>query len=292
MWTDADVDFRALCRTEGQAVVEQRERRENGAVALWANPLITSGVRQRRPNVLIYMIDTLRADHASLYGYCPRNHAIHEEARSSGSRIRRCHAQATWTKASTASLMTSLYSYTHGIVNDYDTISARSFTLAEQLRAAGYVTASMVANPFAGRTTGLQRGFDYMLEYPTVLRNRTEAADRGTDSMAVNKSSMPWLAEHRDEPFFLYAHTTDPHAPVPSTRSVRCTFGNPAESRRVRRAVHEAADEREYGGGTVINRASCTKAGIDPDRFIRRLWIVMTMRSCTTTTASNCSSAK
>ena len=75
------------------------------------------------------------------------------------------------------------------------------------------MTASIVANPFAGRTTGLQRGFDYMLEYPVVLRNRSEAADRGTDSAAVNKVVVPWLEQHREEPFFLYAHATDPHAP-------------------------------------------------------------------------------
>ena len=166
--------------------------------------------------------------------------------------------------------MTSLYSYTHGIVNDYDTIPASAATLAEQLRAAGYVTASMVANPFAGRTTGLQRGFDYVLEYPTVQRNRTEAADRGTDSAAVNKIAFPWLAQHRDEPFLLYAHTTDPHAPYRPPAPFDARFANPAESARFDAQYMKLRDEREYGGGTVINRASCTKAGIDPDRFIRQ----------------------
>ena len=81
------------------------------------------------------------------------------------------------------------------------------------MRAAGYVTVSVVTNPFAGKTSGLQRGFDYMMEYPVVHRYRSEAADRGSDSAALNTVLFSWLERHRNEPFFLYAHSTDPHAP-------------------------------------------------------------------------------
>jgi len=56
--------------------------------------------------------------------------------------------------------------------------------LAEQLRAAGYVTASVVASPFAGRLTGLQRGFDYMSEWAVVQQRPTDAEGRATDSAA------------------------------------------------------------------------------------------------------------
>ena len=266
-WTDADVDLSAFAgRTIRLSLISESAR--EGAVALWANPLITATPANRRPNVLIYMIDTLRADHAGLYGYARQTTPFLTKLGASGVVFDDCQAQATWTKASTASLMTSLYSFTHGIVNDYDTIPKGSYTLAEQLRAAGYVTASVVANPFAGRTTGLQRGFDYMLEYPAVLRNRSETTDRGTDSMAVNKVVMPWLQEHREEPFFLYAHTTDPHAPYRPPPPFDATFGKPAESAEFDRTYMKLRTQREYGGGTVINRASCAKAGIDPDRFI------------------------
>jgi arylsulfatase A-like enzyme len=268
-WTDADVDLTSYAGKKVKLTLATETSR-NGAVALWANPLITSGDAPRRPNVLVYMIDTLRADHASLYGYSRETTPFIRKLGAAGIVFDDAQAQATWTKASTASLMTSLYSYTHGIVNDYDTIPSGAATLAEQLRAAGYVTASMVANPFAGRTTGLQRGFDYMFEYPTVLRNRTEAADRGTDSAAVNKIVFPWLEQHRGEPFFLYAHTTDPHAPYRPPAPFDARFANPAESAQFDAQYMKLRDEREYGGGTVISRANCTKAGIDPDRFIRQ----------------------
>jgi arylsulfatase A-like enzyme len=268
-WEDADIDLSAY---SGRAVklVLRTEASRDGAVGLWANPVVTTAAPRTRPNVLVYLIDTLRADHASLYGYGRDATPFLRKLGGSGIVFDDCQAQATWTKASVASLLTSLYSFTHGIVNDADTIPPGSVTLAEQLRAQGYVTASIVANPFAGRTTGLQRGFDYMLEYPTVFRHRTEAADRATDSAALNKEVIPWLEKHRDEPFFLYAHATDPHAPYRPPPPYDTKWANPAETPDFDRHYSKLRNEREYGGGTVISREMCTRAGIDPDAFIRQ----------------------
>ena len=104
------------------------------------------------------MIDTVRADHASLYGYARDTTPFLKKLGAQGLVFEDCQVQATWTKPSTASLMTSLYSYTHGIIYDYDTIPKGAATLAEQLRGAGYVTASVVANPFAGRFRACSAG--------------------------------------------------------------------------------------------------------------------------------------
>ena len=70
----------------------------------------------------------------SLYGYSRETTPFLKKLGASGVVFDDCQAQATvWTKASTASLMTSLYSFTHGIVNDYDTIPNGAFALTEQL---------------------------------------------------------------------------------------------------------------------------------------------------------------
>ena len=116
------------------------------------------------------MIDTLRADHTSVYGYARDTTPFLKKLGAQGLVFDDCQVQATWTKPSVASLLTSLYSFTHGIVQDYDTIPKGATTLAEQLRAAGYVTAGIVANPFAGRLSGLQRGFDYLSEWAVIQR--------------------------------------------------------------------------------------------------------------------------
>lgn len=268
-WEDADVD---LSRWAGRSVKFQlqTESAHEGDVALWANPVITKPARKTRPNILIYTIDTLRADHASLYGYARNTTPFLSKLGASGVVFEDCQAQATWTKSSIASLMTSLYAFTHGIVSDADTIPAGSATLAGQLRAAGYVTSSIVSTPFVGRATGLDRGFDYLLEYPVVLREVNPQTDRATDSAALNRVVFPWLDRHHDEPFFLYAHATDPHAPYDPPPPFDSVFARPSETPAFEREYSSFKTNHEYGGGAVIDREMCQKAGVDPDRLIRR----------------------
>jgi len=268
VWEDVDVD---LGRYAGRntKLVFRTDADTPGAIGFWANPLLTTAAPRNRPNVLIYMIDTMRADHASVYGYARETTPFLKKLGAQGLVFEDCTAQATWTKPSTASLLTSLYSFTHGIVRDSDTIPKGSATLAEQLRNAGYVTASMISNPFAGRLSGLDRGFDYMSEWPVVQRYRTEEGDRATDSAALNKEIFPWLEQHRDEPFFLYAHATDPHAPYRPPAGFEEKFAKPADTAKFNKDYTRLRDLRQYGGGTVVSRAGCAKSGINPDWFIQ-----------------------
>ena len=228
-WQDAEVDLSKWAGTN-QKITLRTESDARDAVGLWANPLIVSRMPKSRPNILIYVVCTLRPDHMSLYGYGRDTTPFLKKLGASAVVFDAAHAQAPWTKPSVASLMTSLHAPAHGLVNDADTIPKGAATLAEQLRAAGYVTASIVANPFAGRTSGLDRGFDYMMEYPVVQRNRTDAVDRGTDSAAINRSILPWIERHRDEPFFLYVQSTDPHAPYRPPADEEARFANAAET--------------------------------------------------------------
>ncbi|HEY7306732.1 MAG TPA: sulfatase [Bryobacteraceae bacterium] len=267
-WEDGEADLSPYVGRNLKLVFRTEAR--NGAVGLWANPLITTRALKARPNVLIYMIDTLRADHANLYGYKRDTTPFLKKLGAAGVVFDDCQAQATWTKPSTASLLTSLYSYTHGIFHDYDTIPKGAATLAEELRKAGYVTAEITASPWAGKITGLQRGFDYDMEFPVVQRRRTDAADRGTDSAALNRVLFPWLDQHHDEPFFLYAHATDPHAPYRPPAVFEEKFANPAETAEFNRDYARLRDKGQYGGGTVVSRAGCERDGIDPDKFIRQ----------------------
>lgn len=267
-WDDAAID---LSRWGGRTIrLELRtESAHPGEVALWANPLVTKPARKTVPNILIYTIDTLRADHASLNGYARETTPFLKRLGAAGVIFEDCQAQATWTKSSIASLMTSLYAFTHGIVSDADTIPDGASTFAEQLRHNGYTTASIVSTPFVGKATGLDRGFDYLLEYPVVLRELMKA-DRATDSTALNKVVFPWLERHRDEPFFLYAHSTDPHAPYDPPQPFESKFANPGETAAFEHQYSLFRTNHEYGGGAVINRAMCEKAGVNPDRFVHQ----------------------
>jgi choline-sulfatase len=268
-WADKSVDLSSYAGRNVK-IAFQTSASKAGAVALWANPLLTIKAPKKRPNVLLYMIDTERADHTSVYGYARDTTPFLKKLAAQGLVFDDCQVQATWTKPSVASLLTSLYSFTHGIAKDYDTIPKGATTLAEQLRAAGYVTAGIVANPFAGRLSGLQRGFDYQSEWAVIQRYRKDAEDRATDSAAVNKIVFPWLEQHRDEPFFLYAHATDPHAPYRPPAGFEERFADSAETAEFDRNYKSLVDKRSYGGGAVVSRAVCRRDGLNPDRFIQR----------------------
>ena len=267
VWDDGAIN---LARWSGKKINLQlrTESEHAGAVALWANPILSSSKLPALPNVLIYTVDTLRADHASLYHYQRDTTPFLSKFGANGVVFEDCQAQSTWTKSSIASMMTSLYSFTHGIMNDSGTIPPGAATIAEQLREAGYVTASIVASPFVGRSTGLERGFDYLMEFPVIRRQRNARTDGETDSGALNRVIFPWLDRHHDEPFFLYAHSTDPHAPYGPPPPFDAKFANPAQNAEFNRNYARFRTNHEYGGGAMISPEMCQKAGINGNRFL------------------------
>ena len=266
-WRDVRVDLSSYAGDVMDLVLAAESSAE-GRVVFWAHPLITTAAAKARPNVLLYVIDTLRADHTSLYGYPRPTTPFLEKLGAAGVVFEDCHAQATWTKPSVASLLTSLYSVTHGIRELTDTIPAGAATLAETLRGEGYLTASIVANPFPGRNTGLERGLDQLIEYPYLSRYRQES-DRATDSGAVNQAAFPWLETHRDAPFFLYLHSTDPHAPYRPPADMEAKFADPSRTKRFNRDYEKLRQgEQRHGGGAVFQRSSARAKGVDPEQWI------------------------
>ena len=268
-WVDAEIDLSSLAGTTARVVFETSAV-EPAAVGLWANPLLTTRGPRDKPNVLVYLVCSLRPDHTSLHGYHRDTTPFLKSLGATAVVFDDAHAQAPWTKASVPSLLTSLHAYTLAINEETGTIPPGSRALAERLRQAGYVTASVVTNPFAGRASGLERGCDYMMEYPVVHRVRSEAEDRGTDSAALNRVVLPWLERHRDEPFFLYAHSTDPHAPYRPPAGFEEKWANPAESKEFDRNYAALHDLRQYGGGAVFTPASVKARGLDPQRFLQQ----------------------
>lgn len=267
VWSETSVDLSSYA---GQTIqlTFRAESDTAGAVGLWANPAVVNPSERTKPNVLVYMIDTLRADRTSLYGHSRPTTPFLDKLGGEGVVFEDCHVQCTWTKPSVASMMTSIHAVTHGITEGEHTIPAGATTLAEELRENGWTTASVVANPFAGKATGLERGFDSLVEFPAI-RRRQSSEQRDTDSKAINAIALPWIEQHRDEPFFLYLHSTDPHAPYRPPAAYEKEFSDPAESDRFQVDFSKMVRHRLYGGA-VFNRLEAKQKGVDPDLFVRR----------------------
>lgn len=266
-WRDVEIDLGVYAGRRLDLVFETQGEK---AVGFWANPVVATLEPKARPNVLVYMIDTLRAGHTSLHGYGRQTTPFLEGFGSEGVVFEDCHVQATWTKPSVVSLLTSLYPVAHRVQDFTDTIPPGATTLAEVLRGEGYVTATITGNPFSGRNSGLERGVDYLMEYPVLhrRRNRSEAA---TDSTALNAVAFPWLERHAGEPLFLYLHSTDPHSPYHPPAPFEALFADPAESRQFQRDNDKLRDiGRLYGGDAVFQPKEARAKGVDPEQWRRR----------------------
>jgi arylsulfatase A-like enzyme len=204
-WTDCQAD---LAETLGADRIEFQI--DGGPADVWlAEPLITAPAHDDRPNILVYVVDCLRADHVGAYGYRrPTTPAIDRIA--SGSVVlEQAFANAAWTLASVGTLFTGVYPHRHGAQTRDGTLRIDLPTVAERLREAGYATAAWTANPVMDATTfGLSRGFD---RYELLARGRVWEVD--ADAALLNNAVLAWLDQNRDRRFFVYLHSLDLHTP-------------------------------------------------------------------------------
>jgi arylsulfatase A-like enzyme len=199
-WHDSRLD---LSSWAGKSVrLRLKVSGDAGNVAFWSSPIVHSRPKQRF-NVIVLLEDALRADHLSSYGYerdtSPNKTALMRER---GIQFDWAVSQATKTRPSVPSLMTSLYPTATGVWHFSDMLSDRYLTLAEVMRAQGFTTASFIENGNAGPYAGLHQGFSELQD------------DLGGASEEIfgNRVS-DWLGQHKDQNFFLYLHAIDPHGP-------------------------------------------------------------------------------
>jgi choline-sulfatase len=122
-----------------------------------------------------------------------------------GTVLEATQAPENWTKPSTASLLTGLYPSTHGAKTDAAAVPKGATLLSEALKEAGFSTASFIANGYVSDKFGFNQGWD---KYTNYIREK-----KSTDAENVFKEAGDWIEKHKDERFFTYVHTIDPHVP-------------------------------------------------------------------------------
>jgi arylsulfatase A-like enzyme len=176
------------------------------------------GLRDRDDlNVLFIVVDTLRADHLSAYGYERPTTPFLEEIARHGIRFERVRAQSSWTKTSMASLWTgrfaartAVFDYSHVIPNDLK-LGAQAF------RDAGFRTAGMIRNTWLIPSFGFDRGFEvYFVPIPSNKRERFQQARPGQHQLPgtdldIVDAALEFYAAHPRERTFVYLHMMDAH---------------------------------------------------------------------------------
>lgn len=209
----------------------------------------------RPPNVLIYLVDTLRADHLGCYGY-PRPTSPAIDAFAAESMVfENAYAQSSWTRTSVASLFTGLHPSTHAVLGRNHALSEEATTLAEMMRRQGYATAAFVTNRSVSERFGFAQGFE-TFEYMN-LPNDLPGQHIGADT--VHRAIATWFDQPRRRPFLLYVHTLDPHAPYQPPEKELRTLAPQVRPPTLEPAVRTALED--YHGRVAGSVSAPVEAG-------------------------------
>lgn len=198
------------------------ERQPDPQDATRATP--PAAVAPDRPNLLLVTLDTTRADALSAYGQPLETTPNIDRLAERGVLFEDVSTSHPETLPSHATIFTGKWPFAHGVRGNAGyLLSDRNRTLAEVLRDNGYRTGAEIAALVLREDTRVTQGFEHYrgAESPGVtlktVRYRRGPEEEKTAPIRVGSDvtarGIDFLREHRDEPFFLWLHYFDAHAP-------------------------------------------------------------------------------
>jgi arylsulfatase A-like enzyme/Flp pilus assembly protein TadD len=176
-------------------------------------------VRAEVPNIIVITLDTTRADRmgflGSKRGLTPNLDVVARQ----GIVFERAYSQAPLTPVSHATIFTGTYPQFHTVTDFGHALPEMLPYVPQILEKSGYHTAafigSIVLDPKGNMAPGFDRGFDFFDGGFHVKRGRDEDRYDALERRAgdVVGHAISWLSQSRRQPFFLWVHLYDPHAP-------------------------------------------------------------------------------
>jgi arylsulfatase A-like enzyme len=166
----------------------------------------SSEVDREPPNVVLVVIDTLRADHVSHFGYERLTAPALDDLKAHSTIFTRCLSTAPWTGPSMASLLTGFSTARHRANAHGAKLGAEAITLPEVLLGRGWDTIGISFNAEISTKTGFNQGF---ADFDESRRGVTAYPDIAKMVSRVRT----WLERAPVGPFFLYLHPMNVHGP-------------------------------------------------------------------------------
>lgn len=186
---------------------------------------------RERPNIVLVVMDTLRADRLSCYGYAKPTTPHADRLAARGMLFEEAFATSSWTWPATASILTGLEPEQHGVTSNQScTLALSNESLPELLQTRGLTTGGFSGNPLIAPERFFDQGFESFRAWP-----RMEMSDGLIDDI------LGWIDRHADVRFFLYLQLVDPHTPHRPLESELARLGGemPADFPR---PVHEGQE--------------------------------------------------
>jgi arylsulfatase A-like enzyme len=258
-----------------------------------APPPPAGAARPGAPDVVVVVLDTVRAQSASAYGYRRPTTPTLERLAADGALFLDATAPSTWSLPSHASLFTGWYPSAHGAHGEHRLLGPAPPTLAETLGRAGYETRCFTANPHISDGFGLTRGFawsdrawlagaggrSFLFIYRVLDLLGLGLDDKGGGTVADNFERWTRARPPGGPPAFAFLNFLEAHFPyhqVPAPFLARFTDRSRRELRGVSLAVFGAQFGRALtpaeAAGAVAPSVDMYDAGIlYSDHLLRRV---------------------
>lgn len=190
--------------------------------------LAGTGCGEKRPDIVLVVVDALRADHLPTYGYHLDTAPAIDSLARRGVVFERAFSHSGWTLPSMASMLTGLHPTEHGAYRSpkggavFGRLRPEVTTMAEALAGEGYTAAAFVNNVYLRPLFGLDGGFElYDLQPASNLRHRS--------ARATVEDALAWMKE-AEGPLFVLIHIMEPHLNYDPPAPARGRFLPPAET--------------------------------------------------------------
>jgi len=193
---------------------------------LFTAPVPTRASAARQPNIVLVVVDTLRADRLAAYGDTRDRTPFLTDLARRATVFANAYTASTWTVPSVASLFTSRYPTQHQVAGFQSHFAPSETLLAERLSAMGYLAGGFTANFQLDARAGYDRGFHTWTSFPSV--DKLPAED-------LRREALAWIDANRppasDRPVFLFLQFMEPHSPYrpPATVRERLRASEPAD---------------------------------------------------------------
>ena len=176
-------------------------------------------------NIVVVVVDTLRADRLGAYGNGSGLTPFLDELAARGTVFTNAYAASSWTLPSVASLLTSRFPSQHHVTTFDAALSDEELTLPETLAAAGYRAGGVTANFLLRQAGGFAQGFEaWQALAPTAPAAKVRADE-------VRHAALAWVEQARSaaptRPLLLYLQYMEPHAPYEPPPAYRERFEVP-----------------------------------------------------------------
>ncbi|MBD3390072.1 sulfatase-like hydrolase/transferase [Candidatus Micrarchaeota archaeon] len=204
-----------------------------------------------KPNVLFIVLDALRYDHLSCYGYKRKTCPNIDHLAENGWLFENAFSAGMWTPPSHASMFTGLYPKNHGVLGKNISLPAYNTTMADVLSEQGYRTILMSPGPYISKSNGMGKGFqvEHQVgeEWKGGFLNKIRSGLKklfirsgyfASDYIFWKVSGEISKSKKEKKPFFVFINYADTHHPyIPKSRPWKFPLPKGADNKKILKII-------------------------------------------------------